>query len=617
MRKKNKLVLTFFSGLLSLAAVGTSAFSVMPVYAQTIELMSEDIGILMTNEGVVGLDRGSASITIRPNDISQPLVGKKFCIYKLFDAENAIDLESINYTWNEKYKSVIQTVVGSLLGKEPDSVTEYDAIDYIQSLNDFEVEGAQSEQKENGRYSAFRYFIEALRDELVKFGSTNADMVAVTNVRVDGSVLIDGLEYGYYVIDEVTANQNRHSAASLCMVDTANPFAMVKVKSDYPSIMKKVQEDDNRDEVGNDGWNDMADYEIGQNVPYKFVSNIPNLNGYHTYYYAWHDILDEVLTFHPDSVEIVISDADGTKYKLSANEFNVKENITNVEGDMETFVVEIQNIKSIVDTHFNKIDSLGQNTYGQSVTLTYNATLSDKAALYTGLPGFENDVRLEFSNNPDCDGKGETGFTPWDTVVCFTYRLDGLKVNTHNKVLENAKFRLYSDEKCTEEVYLKENENGDYIVIHEDSRKADFPENAEICTDTNGVFRIIGLDGGTYYLKETEAPAGYRELLDPIVFTVSPVFAEDRNDYRKGNGASGKALIDLDFTAHIKEFLDGFLHASDTKLETDIVSGTGNLTVVNTVGTKLPVTGSSIALAMFCAGTSMMIFSGMKRRKKK
>ena len=39
----------------------------------------------------------------------------------------------------------------------------------------------------------------------------------------------------------------------------------------------------------------------------------------------------------------------------------------------------------------------------------------------------ENDVRLEFSNNPDSNGEGSTGYTPWDTVVCFTYKLNGLK----------------------------------------------------------------------------------------------------------------------------------------------------------------------------------------------
>ena len=71
-------------------------------------------------------------------------------------------------------------------------------------------------------------------------------------------------------------------------------------------------------------------------------------------------------------------------------------------------------------------------------------------------PGFENDVRLEFSNDPDSNGDGSTGYTPWDTVVCFTYRLDLVKVNDHDRTLAGAKFRLYSDEACKNEVYVKQ-----------------------------------------------------------------------------------------------------------------------------------------------------------------
>ena len=97
-----------------------------------------------------------------------------------------------------------------------------------------------------------------------------------------------------------------HSAGSLCMVNTANPEADIHIKSDYPAVTKKIQEDDNRDDIGNEGWNDIGDYEIGQTVPYRYESNIPNMNGYDTYYYAWHDVMDEALTFNPDSVGIKI-----------------------------------------------------------------------------------------------------------------------------------------------------------------------------------------------------------------------------------------------------------------------------------------------------------------------
>lgn len=70
---------------------------------------------------------------------------------------------------------------------------------------------------------------------------------------------------------------------------------------------QKIQEDDLPQNIPDkNGWNDIGDYEIGQTVPYKYESNIPNMNGYKTYYYAWHDKMDKALTFQPESVKITI-----------------------------------------------------------------------------------------------------------------------------------------------------------------------------------------------------------------------------------------------------------------------------------------------------------------------
>ena len=39
-------------------------------------------------------------------------------------------------------------------------------------------------------------------------------------------------------------------------------------------MTKKIREDDEQDKVGNQGWNDLADFEIGQTVPYRYESNM-------------------------------------------------------------------------------------------------------------------------------------------------------------------------------------------------------------------------------------------------------------------------------------------------------------------------------------------------------
>lgn len=553
-----------------------------------------------TPGGVATLGNGSASIVIRANE-GQSLIGKKFMVYKLFNAENAEGNESINYTFNDVYKPALQKIVGEKLNKPAAQITEYEVIDYIQSLNNNKIEGAQSEQTLEGRYSDFRYFVEELRDTMSAMGLSGEE-VNVTDVDSNGNITIGGLEYGYYLTDEISMSQGTHSASSLVLMNTANPNAAVQIKSDYPSMIKKINEDDS-----NTGWNDIGDYEIGQTVPFKFESKVPDMNGYHTYFFAFHDKMDKALTFHKDSVSVTIKDGKKS-YTLQPTEYAVLEN--SVE---DTFRIDIADLKKIVDREFAEgMNNNHENIYGQDILVTYNATLNENAALDTGRPGFENTTRLEFSNNPDKGHEGETGTTPWDTVVCFTYKLNVTKLNDHQKELKGAKFRLYSDKDCTEEVYVKGSPNG-YIVINRDKNGGTDhtggtrPQEAiEMESPENGQFTIFGLDQGTYWLKETKAPAGYRQLLDPIELNLKPTFTTDRQNYVAGDGATDKTLQALDISAHIKEFYDGQFTEKDHALSTDVADGSGNLTVVNKVGSKLPVTGSNMTLILLGAGIAIM-----------
>lgn len=605
---------------LVLSVIASGIAPVTKVYADNkkSEISTFAIKEVNTSTGVANFGRGNAKITINGNGAAQSLVGKKFNVYKLFDAVNSKNLESINYTLNPEYAQAIKNIVGVKLNKAPSTVTEYEVIDYIQSLNTNKVEGAHANQVLEGRYSNFRYFIEELRNEIVRLG-IKSDVVNVTSVKPDNSIDISGLDFGYYIVDEVSNVQGSHSASSLCIVNTANPDATVQIKSDYPTVTKKMQEDD-----GNVGWNDIGDYEIGQTIPYKFTSNIPDINGYDTYYYAWHDRMDEALTFKKDSVSIVIRGNMGNttkEYTLSPDEFNIVEN----PSADTTFKVVISDMKHIVDREFNNKNNLNHNLYGQEVELRYNATLNDRAADNTGRPGFENDVKLEFSNDPDNSGAGSssTGETPWDTVVAFTYKINGVKVNDHNATLEGAKFRLYSDRDLQNEVYVKKSPNG-YVVINRDSLGGTdhvggtVPQNAvEMVSDANGVFNIIGLDQGTYWLKETTAPDGYRPLLDPIEINVVPTFVQNRDFYVKGDGATDKALVSLEATALVRDFWEGLFHDNTLTLGTDVGAGSMNLTVINKVGSKLPITGSGATLALIGLGSTMMAGSLVLSRRKK
>ena len=542
----------------------------------------------------------------------QSLAGKKFNVYKVFDALNSDGMESINYTINPLYVQALKNAT------KKDS--EYAIIDYIQSMNNNLVTNdVNHNQKNETVYSDFRYFVESLRNEIVRLGNKPTQIVTVPE-GTEESYTLD-VDYGWYLIDEVTNVEGTHSAASLCMVNTANPDMTVDIKSDFPVIQKQIQEDDNRKNIGinSDGWNDVADFEIGQTVPYRYNSYVPDMNGYDTYYYAVHDKMNSALTFVPDSVKVKI----GSMTLQKDTDYRV---VTEGIDDGETFQIQIMDLKAVINRYYysgeagNKPET--EKVYGQKILIEYDAVLNEDAQLDTGRPGFENDVKLEYSNNPDADGAGQTGETPWDTVVCFTFRMDGIKVNDQvpERKLEGAKFKLYSDKDCTQEVYVKKAFKSDgYTVISRDSvaGSASPSEAVEIVSDENGAFNIIGLDSQVYFFKETKAPDGYRLLKDPIEIDVKAVYgADNRTEYIKGDGATDKTLRSLEATAKFKEFYTGVHSEYEKSLSTNVDTGTLNIKVVNKVGSKLPATGSAATIVLVCAGTAVMAAVLIKKKKK-
>lgn len=501
---------------------------------------------MLSAAGTVQAGGGPASIVLKPSSASQTLQGRRFTLYRLFEAEPAAGGESVVYRFDPKTEAAVKQAVAAGLGIQAGAVGEQQAVDYVTSLS--------------GQDSALRQFLSTVQDHLQP---AQGESFRVDSTAADGSFTIAGLDYGWYMADEEgTDISGSHAAASLLMVSTAAPSVQIKVKSDYPQLIKQIEEDD-----GTAGWNDIGDYQYGQAIPYRFETTLPDVTGYETYLMRFHDRMDPALDFDPSSVAVTM-DKDGKQYRLSPQEFT----ITDTPTADETFSVTIPDIKAIADREFG--------SFGQRVELTYNGVFNEGILdrQDQGKQGFENTVRLEFSNDPD---SSQTGFTPWDTVVCYTYRLNAVKHNENDVKLAGAKFRLYLDKDCQTELGFAK--HGDVYLPAADAQ--------DIVTDDEGSFRLDGLDQGTYWLREVQAPAGYHKLKDPIEITITPGFVDDRHAYVAG----GQGLTDLTATAGGQD------------LETDPIQTSANLSVLNRTGSVLPSTGSGMTIVLFAAAAGLAV----------
>lgn len=501
---------------------------------------------VLSAAGTVQAGGGPASIVLKPSSASQTLQGRRFTLYRLFEAEAAAGGESVVYRFDPKTEAAVKQAVAAGLGIQAGAVGEQQAVDYVASLS--------------GQDSALRQFLSTVQDHLQP---AQGESFRVDSTAADGSFTIAGLDYGWYMADEEgTDISGSHAAASLLMVSTAAPSVQIKVKSDYPQLIKQIEEDD-----GTAGWNDIGDYQYGQAIPYRFETTLVDVSGYETYLMRFHDRMDPALDFDPSSVAVTL-DKDGKQYRLSPQEFT----ITDTPTADETFSVTIPDIKAIADREFG--------SFGQRVELTYSGVFNEGILdrQDQGKQGFENTVRLEFSNDPD---SSQTGFTPWDTVVCYTYRLNAVKHNENDVKLAGAKFRLYLDKDCQTELEFAK--HGDVYLPAADAQ--------DIVTDDEGSFRLDGLDQGTYWLREVQAPAGYHKLKDPIEITITPGFVDDRHAYVAG----GQGLTDLTATAGGQD------------LETDPIQTSANLSVLNRTGSVLPSTGSGMTIVLFAAAAGLAV----------
>lgn len=348
---------------------------------------------------------------------------------------------------------------------------------------------------------------------------------------------------GYYLFKDTTATAENEVYITEVVGDVT-----IKAKNSHvPGFEKKLKDKNDTTENDFGGWQDVADHDIGDEIPFKLEGTVPgDYTEYTSYYFAFHDEEEAGLTFNPKSVKVYVND---TEIKTG---FEVENSPT----DGCSFEVVFSNLKDIAAVQA-----------GSKIRVEYTATLNDKAVI--GGDGNLNKAQLEYSNNPrDKDSRGKT---VWDNVVVFTYQVVVNKyansVGENNK-LKGAEFTLTKK--------LKDGTTKDIAVAK----------------SQDGVrFTFKGLDDGEYTLTETVTPEGYNTI-DPITFTVAATHGTE------WDGAGNRSDLLTSFS--------GTAASGEITFTTD--EGTGALTtnVINKSGTTLPSTGGMGTTVFYVVGGGLM-----------
>lgn len=369
---------------------------------------------------------------------------------------------------------------------------------------------------------------------------------------------------GYYLIkDTDNSYDNQHDAYTQFIVEVAGNVSF-RPKTDYPTVEKKVQENSKTNGTTGDygeKYNDVADYSIGDAVPFKLIGSIPDMSQYSTYKYTFHDTLAKSLTA-PAKADVKVYMSSN---KAGSDKQDITSNFTVAVSGQE-ITVQTANLKTITDISANKY-----------ILVEYSAVLNSNAAInkdnVTGTNnGNINKVYLTYSNNPR--NESEAGKTPEDTVIVFTYKIEATKVDGEtNKALKDVTFRIYKmngDEKWYAQV-ADGKLNGWVKTAN---------NNCVLTSEEDGKFSLAGLDDGTYFIEEITPLPGYNSI-DPVEIQVNG----NTNNGQSGNGATSE-LTDVTFTV-------------GKKTENAI-------TIVNNAGTTLPSTGGMGTTVFYVVGGGLM-----------
>ena len=501
--------------------------------------------------------------------------------YQIFKGTQASAGQPLgNVDWGSGVNSA--GLLAALKGDQKIDGLDFSNCTTAQAVADVLATGNNGQQASDAQARAFavvayKYIKSAAAIELGTEGTTTIERTANT----DGSVSYKGkdISTGYYLIEDTTdvtpGTDGKEDAKNLTVLQVANTIT-IKSKAQYPTIEKKILEDNEE--------KDVNEASMGEDVKYELKSTVPNMEAYTTgYYFYMSDMQSKGLTLDENSFVVTVGDNTLTK----DTDYTVTVEHSTDPADTIDYITTDADWPTAFEINFNNIQNY---TAGQAIKVTYKAELNKDAVIYPA--SNPNKVDLHYSNNPNSDYSGKrtpgetpevpTGKTPWDEVKTYTTGVKLQKTDATKKfidALKDAEFTLTTTDGMkyavvTTNAFTEDNTNGTYYKLNDGTYTTTAPTDATASnyastttkyknattttvkgvgqTDTtikatvDGAGQIVfkGLGAGTYTLTETKTPAGYNTAT-PLTFTISfnndatnPSFNSD-NDAVKFNQATG------------------------------------------------------------------------------
>ena len=495
--------------------------------------------------------------------VNNTVAGKNLDLYQIFTATKSG--ENVAYTLNSAYEGFFQSKISGASTLTGEALSEK-AYEYVKTQVGTDGSNGAAFAKD-----IMGWILSASGETKTAVESTHS-----TTTTADTKTVIENLAYGYYVVyplgatDTSTAPGNEAVKSVASLVSVTGDDATVNMKSNYPTVVKKVN-DKNADDVN-----------IGDTVTYTLTSKVPDMTGYTSYVFNFKDTLSAGLTFK----EI-------TSVTVGSGE-NVQ-NVTAGTGDNTyTLTQDEQNITIIM----NNFLASNANKAGQEIKVTYTATLNKDAV--TGFDPNTNKATVEYSNKPGTDDKGESEPSKVD-VHTFNFTIFKYYLKDETKTgLAKAEFELYKANEAGDAADT--NAKNKNVKVKDGEYRQATPELAlkkrfksdVIVSGTNGKVLVKGLDAGNYYLRETKAPEGYNKLLSDIKVEIKATYGED-----------GKLVsYTVDYTYNGKTTNGTAITNKDSSPE---------VAVENKTGAQLPSTGSKGALMVTLAG--IVLFGALTASK--